>query len=156
MSNKIVEKITAKHNYWRNYYRLFDPYVKEAEEERKKMTDRFAETPPTREDIETLQSMSYRQQVHLSDLRDLTTELVSLYRLAHSEGLDEEFEEEVLNNLKGLDANQPKQFFIPTEKVLEERVKGSLDKELNKLKEQLSGEQYEKMMKNAAKMFEDI
>lgn len=131
----IVKKVNSLYNDYQTYANFFDEERQKVEKEKKDIA-KSIEKGKSFEEFETeMEFLLFGYQIKMQDVNSIVQELVTVYSLALSAELKEEFEEELIEKVEKLKESKRKLTFVPTEKGLEERVKGTQEKAIKEAKD---------------------
>ena len=119
-------------------YKLYAQHFEKENENFQEKKNKIAEELKKGGDLEKFKSemefVLFTFNIKNKDLKKLASDFLMCHSLSSSAELTENFEKDLNTLAEKLKQNVKETFFIPTEKGLEEKVKGEVEKEVEKIK----------------------
>ena len=130
----IVDRVKTLYKEYQLYAKHFEKEKDSVEQKKKDIAKALQEDYAFEKHEKELEWLLFGYQMKVQDINNIVSELVSVYKLAVTAELTEEFDEEINTTVTKLKDHKKKQTFIPTEKGLEERVAGTQKEGVDNIK----------------------
>ena len=148
-SNKVItDRVKSLFKEYQLYVKHFEKEKDSVEEKKKDIAKALKEDHAFEKHEKELEWLLFGYQMKVQDINNIVAELVAVYKTAITAELTEEFEQQLNETVTKLKDNRKKQTFIPTEKGLEERVKGSQKEAVDNIKNHENYKGIMEMLKN--------